>query len=126
MTGGLKIDRHSKEADVLVSLPAPGGRFSHAVYLGPQEYSRLAAVGHDLKDVNPYGWILKPIIQPIANVVARILVWMHDTLSIGYGWVLVLFGIAVRIVLWPLNQKAMRSSMAMQAIQPEIKLVQER
>jgi YidC/Oxa1 family membrane protein insertase len=125
-TGGPKLDRHSKEAEVLVSLPAPGGHFSHSVYLGPQEYRRLAAVGHDLKDVNPYGWVLKPVIQPIANFVALVLVWMHEAFNMAYGWVLVLFGIAVRIVLWPLNQKAMRSSMAMQAIQPEIKSVQER
>jgi YidC/Oxa1 family membrane protein insertase len=51
---------------------------------------------------------------------------MHETLRLEYGWVLVLFGIAVRILMWPLNQKAMHSSMAMQAIQPEIKAVQER
>jgi YidC/Oxa1 family membrane protein insertase len=76
--------------------------------------------------VNPYGWVLRPIIQPIANIIARILVWMHQTFSVAYGWVLILFGIAVRIVLWPLNQKAMRSSMAMQAVQPEIKAIQER
>ena len=29
-------------------------------------------------------------------------------------------------MLWPLNQKAMKSSVAMQAIQPELKAVQER
>jgi YidC/Oxa1 family membrane protein insertase len=125
-TGGPKPEKDSKETDVVISLPAPGGRFSHSVYLGPQEYRRLARVGHDLKDVNPYGWVLKPVIQPIANFVALILVWMHEALNMAYGWVLVLFGVAVRVVLWPLNQKAMRSSMAMQAIQPEIKAVQER
>ena len=51
---------------------------------------------------------------------------MHEQLGLAYGIVLVLFGILVRIVLWPLNQKAMRSSMAMQAIQPEMKAIQER
>ena len=40
--------------------------------------------------------------------------------------VLVLFGILVRLVLWPLNQKAMRSTMAMQAIQPELKAIQDK
>jgi len=39
---------------------------------------------------------------------------------------LILFGIAVRLLLWPLNQKAMRSSTAMQAIQPELKAIQDR
>jgi YidC/Oxa1 family membrane protein insertase len=125
-TGGERQGKYAKRADAVASLPAPGGRFSHAVYIGPQEFRRLAHIGHGLEDVNPYGWVLRPIIQPIANIIARILVWMHQTFSVAYGWVLILFGIAVRIVLWPLNQKAMRSSMAMQAVQPEIKAIQER
>jgi YidC/Oxa1 family membrane protein insertase len=124
--GGIKLDRYEKEADLLLSLPAPGRVFSYSVYLGPQEVQYLSRVGHNLKDMNPYGWFLRPIIQPIANVVARVLVWMHQNLKLEYGWVLVLFGLAVRILMWPLNQKAMHSSMAMQAIQPEIKAVQER
>jgi len=126
MTGGERTGRHETEADVALSLPAPGGSFNHSVYVGPQDFRTLARVGYDLEDMNPYGWFLKPIIQPIAKVVAMILLWMHETFSLAYGWVLVLFGLAVRVVLWPLNQKAMRSSMAMQAIQPEIKAVQER
>jgi YidC/Oxa1 family membrane protein insertase len=51
---------------------------------------------------------------------------MHVNLRLAYGWVLVLFGVAVRTVLWPLNQKAMKSSMAMQALQPELKSLQDR
>jgi YidC/Oxa1 family membrane protein insertase len=124
--GGPKPGRHATDADVLVSLPAPGGRFVFASYVGPQEYRRLARMGHSLPDVNPYGWIFRPIIRPFANLIVVILLWMHETLSLGYGWVLLLFGLIVRLVLWPLNQKAMRSSMAMQAVQPELKAVQEK
>jgi YidC/Oxa1 family membrane protein insertase len=83
-------------------------------------------MGHAFSDVNPYGWILRPVIRPFANFIVRILLWMHETLNLAYGWVLILFGLAVRAVLWPLNQKAMRSSTEMQAIQPEIKALQER
>ena len=46
------------------------------------------------------------------------------TLGLSYGWMLVIFGVAVRIILWPLNQSAMRSSMQMQRIQPELQAVQ--
>ncbi|MEJ2236967.1 MAG: membrane protein insertase YidC [Gemmatimonadales bacterium] len=126
VTGGPRLDKYAKEADLRISLPAPGGQFSYEVYLGPQEVRLLSRVGHDLQDMNPYGWFLRPIIQPIADIVARILVWMHETLRLEYGWVLILFGVAVRLVMWPLNQKAMHSSMAMQAIQPEIKAIQEK
>jgi YidC/Oxa1 family membrane protein insertase len=126
MTGGVQTGRYKTAADVVMSLPAPGGRFSHSVYVGPQEFRRLARIGYDLEDMNPYGSFMRPVIQPIAKIVALILLWMHQTLTLAYGWVLILFGLAVRVVLWPLNQKAMRSSMAMQAIQPEIKAIQDR
>ena len=123
--GGPKAGRLETHTDVLTSLPVSGGRFRHSVYIGPQEYRRLASVGHDFEDVNPYGWVFRPIIRPFANFIMRILLWMHETMNLAYGWVLVLFGILVRVLLWPLNQKAMRSSTAMQAIQPEMKAIQE-
>jgi hypothetical protein len=69
--------------------------------------------------VNPYGWVFRPIIRPFANFIVRILLWMHDTMKVGYGWVLILFGILVRVVLWPLNQ-AMRRRLA-QPSSPEPK-----
>lgn len=126
VVGGPKPGRFETDVAVLTSLPVASGRFQHSVYVGPQEFRRLARIGHDLEDVNPYGWILRPIIRPFANFIVRILLWMHETLSISYGWVLILFGIMVRVLLWPLNQKAMRSSTAMQAVQPELKAIQER
>lgn len=126
VVGGPRHGKQASNAIAFASLPAPNGVFSHSVYVGPQEYRRLAAIGHSLNDVNPYGWILRPVIQPFSVLIVRILLWMHEGLHLAYGWVLVLFGIAVRVVLWPLNQKAMRSSMAMQAVQPELKALQDR
>ena len=114
------------QVNVLASLPVPAGSFAFSMYLGPQEYRRLAQIGHELEDVNPYGWILRPIIGPLSILVERLLLWMHETLNLEYGWVLVLFGVAIRLALWPLNSKAMRSQMAMQALQPEMKAIQER
>lgn len=125
-SGGPRSGRQASRLEAFASLPAPSGIFSHAIYVGPQEYRRLAALGHDLNDINPYGWILRPVIQPFSVMIVHILLWMHENLRLAYGWVLVLFGIAVRIVLWPLNQKAMKSSMAMQALQPQLKALQDR
>jgi YidC/Oxa1 family membrane protein insertase len=124
--GGPREGHYATRADVRASLAAPGGKFRFAVYVGPQEYSRLARIGHELEDINPYGWIFRPVIRPFSIWIVRILLWMHDVLSLAYGWVLILFGLAVRVLLWPLNQKAMRSSVAMQAIQPEVKALQDR
>ncbi|MBI2073654.1 MAG: membrane protein insertase YidC, partial [Gemmatimonadetes bacterium] len=124
--GGQRPGGYESQAHVTASLAAPAGRFQFAVYAGPQEYRRLARIGHNLEDINPYGWIFRPIIRPFSILIMQILLWMHDALRLAYGWVLVLFGIGVRVLLWPLNQKAMRSSVAMQAIQPEMKALQER
>jgi YidC/Oxa1 family membrane protein insertase len=58
--------------------------------------------------------------------VMRILLWMKATMRVNYGWVLVLFGLLVRVALWPLNQRAMRTSIQMQRLQPELQEVQKR
>jgi YidC/Oxa1 family membrane protein insertase len=114
------------QVSTLASLPVPAGSFAFSVYLGPQEYRHLSNIGHELENVNPYGWIFQPIIGPLANIVVRILLWLHETLNLAYGWVLIVFGVAIRLALWPLNQKAMRSQMSMQALQPEMRALQER
>ena len=112
---------------VAVTLPVPpAGEFGYQVYVGPLEYRRLSHLGHDLDDANPYGGVLQPIIQPVSVLVVNILIWMHDQLRLAYGWVLIIFGILVRLLLWPLNQRAMESSIRMQAVAPLLKQIQDR
>ena len=115
-------------AEVRVSLPLPpSGTFEYTLYAGPMEYDRLSRLGRDFDDVNPYGWPgFRTLIRPVAVGVRWLLVWMHENLHLAYGLVLVIFGILVRILLWPLNQKAMRANMQLQEVQPKMKEVQER
>ncbi|HEU5169590.1 MAG TPA: membrane protein insertase YidC [Gemmatimonadales bacterium] len=115
-------------ARVRLTLPVgPAGAFGLSLYAGPMEYDRLRRIGHDFDDVNPYGWPgFRTLIRFFAVPTRWLLVWMHESLGLAYGIVLVVFGILVRIVLWPLNQKAMRASMQMQAVQPLMKELQER
>jgi YidC/Oxa1 family membrane protein insertase len=109
-----------------VALP-PTGTFAYRLYAGAMEYPRLRAIGHDFYDINPYGWPgFRTMIRPIAVGARWLLVWMHEQLSLAYGTVLVLFGVMIRIVLWPLNQKGMRASIRMQALQPEMQRIQEK
>lgn len=109
-----------------LSLPlGPDGRFSFEAYVGPLEFKRLKAMGHDFDDVNPYGWPgFRTIIRFFAAPVRWLLLTMHQALGMSYGIVLIVFGILVKVVLWPLQAKAMRSSMKMQEIQPEMKRLQ--
>jgi YidC/Oxa1 family membrane protein insertase len=125
--GGPRTGKAASRATVTVTMPVtPAGSFAYQVYTGPLEYRQLAAIGHGLDDANPYGGIFRPIIQPVSVFVLNILLWMHNTLHLEYGWVLILFGIIVRVVLWPLNQKAMESGIRMQAVAPLIKEIQDK
>jgi YidC/Oxa1 family membrane protein insertase len=120
--------KRPSQADVRLSLPLPpSGRFEYTVYAGPMEYDRLRRIGHGFDDVNPYGWPgFRTVIRPLAAGVRWLLVWMHEHLYLAYGLVLIFFGILVRALLWPLNQKAMRANMQLQAVQPLMKEIQEK
>ena len=124
--GGPRNGRAASRAAVTVTMPVPSGAFRYQVYAGPLDNRQLGPLGHGLDDANPYGGIFRPIIQPVSIVVTAILLWMHERLHLAYGWVLILFGIVIRIVLWPLNQKAMESSIRMQAVAPLLKEVQDK
>jgi len=108
-------------------LPAPDGLFAYQLFVGPQEAQRLAAAGQALHHVNPYGWRpFRVILRPLGDGITWMLVRMHQGLNLGYGWVLILFGVIVRIAMWPLNAKAMRSQLKNMELQPRLKEIQTR
>ncbi|MEO8450436.1 MAG: membrane protein insertase YidC [Gemmatimonadota bacterium] len=120
--------KRPESANVTTSLSVPAtGRFDFMLYVGPMEHPRLREIGHDFDDINPYGWPgFRTIIRPVAEGARWLLVWFHDRLGLAWGLGLILFGVLIRVVLWPLNQKAMRASMQMQAVQPILKGIQEK
>lgn len=124
VVGAPRTEKKATRASATAVIPLINGSTSFEVYAGPQEFKRLVAMGREFESSNPYGGFLQRIIQPFATMVIRLLIWMKATLGLGYGWILVIFGIAVRIILWPINQKAMRSSLAMQRLQPELSAIQ--
>jgi len=126
ITGGARTGRRATHASAVAIEPLRNSGFAFELYTGPQEWRRLLVLGRDFENSNPYGGFLQGVVQPFATIVMRILLWMRATLNLSYGWVLVIFGIAVRLLLWPLNQKAMRTSMKMSRLQPELSEIQKR
>ena len=129
--GGLLL-RGTPEPDAAymeASLPVPAGApgFRLQAFIGPQDFGMLTEVGQHLQNVNPFGWRwLQWAIRPLAGVIVAIMVWMHGTFSIAYGWVLVIFGVLTRILFFPLYQKSMRAQMKQMQVQPLLKEVQEK
>jgi len=126
MRGDTAIARVKRHATATTSYPLANGAFSFDLYVGPQSWAELHRLGNELENVNPYAGFLHAVVQPFATIVMRVLLWMKQNLQLNYGWVLVLFGVIIRLLLWPLNQKAMRTSMAMQRLQPELQEIQRK
>lgn len=111
---------------VTVASPIRAGTAEYRVYMGPQEYRQLAALNDGLDDVNQYGWSwIRWMITPFAKLIVIAMLWMHRFIP-DYGLVLIVFGVLVKLVTWPLTTKSFRSIQAMQKIQPEILRLRER
>jgi YidC/Oxa1 family membrane protein insertase len=126
VTGGPKTGKVESRVVATALQSLQDGTFRFELYAGPQEWRRMVSLGRDFENSNPYGGWLQNFVQPFATMVMKALLWMHEQLKLNYGWVLVIFGVAVRLLLWPFNQRAMRTSMKMQVIQPELQAVQEK
>jgi YidC/Oxa1 family membrane protein insertase len=128
--GEVRAEPHAADdlTRVEVTLPfSVDGSVSYRLYVGPQSFERLAAFDNDLENVNPYGWrFIRPVIRPLVGLVLFVLTGLHKSLSLGYGWVLIIFGVAMRIVLFPLNHKAMKAQMRNMAVQPLMQDIQKR
>jgi len=126
LEGGARTRKIATNGSATVVISLENGRATFELYAGPQSWERLQKLGREFETANPYGGWLQPVVQPFSTIVMRVLLWMKKVLRFDYGWVLVIFGVAVRLLMWPLNQSAMRTSLRMQRIQPELMEVQKK
>jgi YidC/Oxa1 family membrane protein insertase len=126
LEGGVRTRKQATNGYATVVMPLDNGHAAFEMYAGPQSWKRLHDLGREFETANPYGGWLQGIVQPFSTIVMRVLLWMKSTTHMSYGWVLVIFGVTVRLLMWPLNQGAMRTSIKMQRIQPELTEVQKK
>ena len=112
--------------EVGVAAPIVDGVSTHRLYLGPQEYSQLAALNDGMDDVNQYGWSwIRWMVSPFAKAIVVVMLWLHRFIP-SYGLVIIVFAILVKVVTWPLTTRSYRSIRAMQELQPDIQRIRER
>lgn len=126
LEGGVRTRKQATNGFATAVMPLDNGRATFELYAGPQTWKRLHDLGREFETANPYGGFLQGVVQPFSTIVMRVLLWMKKTTGMSYGWVLVIFGVTVRLLMWPLNQGAMRTSLKMQRIQPELTEVQRK
>ncbi len=70
--------------------------------------------------------VLANIFQPLIDVFESVIIWLHDSIGLGWGFAIIILTIFVRAALVPLTLKQFKSMQAMQRLAPEIKALQER
>ena len=66
------------------------------------------------------------ILQPLIDVANSVLQFFHDTAGLSWGMSIIALTVVTRAVLIPLTYKQLKGMRAMQALQPQIKELQEK
>ncbi len=93
-----------------------------SLYLGPLEFSRIKDLNENLERIMDFGWAF---VRPISKIVLLTLTKMHQYIP-NYGFILILFSILVKIIVYPLTKKSYQSTSEMQKIQPELMTIREK
>lgn len=64
--------------------------------------------------------------SPLSDFFFWILKFLHENLNISWAWAIVVLTVIVRVVLIPLTWRQIKSMRALQALQPQMKLLQEK
>lgn len=100
---------------------------SYHLYAGPLQYYDLRDFDETAYDVIEIGYAL---IRWFADPLVRYLVipfFAYGSMFISnYGVLIILFGLIIKIILFPLTQKSFKSMAAMKELQPMMKEIQEK
>lgn len=95
-------------------------------FAGPKEYRTLAHIGDRFNNNLDVVMGFSGFFGFFAKALLLAMNWLHDLLRLGYGWVIILITILIKLVFWPLTQVSTRSMKRMQALQPQMNALKEK
>lgn len=98
------------------------------LYIGPVDYDLLKEINTNLTALVDFGSFfgLKFIVRPIAEyVLLPLLKFLHMFIP-NYGFVIIVFSLIIKIVVYPLTRKSFQSMKKMQLLQPKITELKEK
>ena len=101
---------------------------SFRLYVGPVDYDRLKGIGYNLEALVDFGTFfgLKFIVRPIAEFILLPLFNFIHLFIPNYGFVIIVFSLIIKIVVYPLTKKSYKSMKKMQLLQPKILEIKEK
>ena len=83
-----------------------------------------------MKSMNSDGMGIYGFLQPVADLISKVITALYDvTVAIGvpsYALAIILISVLLKIILFPLMQKQMKSTMNMQEVQPKLEYLQKK
>jgi YidC/Oxa1 family membrane protein insertase len=124
----LEIDRWPGQKAIEGALGMPGFQLqpgqTHSVrfeiYAGPKLYHRLAQLEHNEAEVMDFG-MFKIVCQFLLNFMNLLHSWLKD-----YGLAILALTTVIKLVLWPIQNKANRSMRQMAALSPKMQELREK
>lgn len=98
-------------------------RINQKLYIGPNDFEAMKAMGHDLEDVIPYGW---SIFGTINRWVIRPIFDFFSTYFGSLGIAIIILTFVIKFALYPLTYKMLHSQAKMAALKPEISKIKEK
>jgi len=98
------------------------------LYIGPVDYDLLKEINLNLTALVDFGSFfgLKFIVRPIAEYVLLPLLKFLNRFIPNYGFVIIVFSLIIKIVVYPLTRKSFQSMKKMQLLQPKITELKEK
>jgi YidC/Oxa1 family membrane protein insertase len=102
-------------ADYYLSVSAP-----QTVFIGPKEFDRLRAFGHDSKKLLNFGFF-----GAIAEILLISIKAIHKAIP-NWGFSIIILTFVIKIIFFPLTYSSTKSMSKMQELQPKIKALRAR
>jgi YidC/Oxa1 family membrane protein insertase len=112
----------TKEEELFPGMAVGGsGQNSFQVFVGPKDIDILRKVNPKLEALVDFGWfsiLAKPLFMGLH--------WIHDHWVGNWGWAIVIITIFINFALFPLRLTSLKSMKKMQALQPQIKAINDK
>ena len=95
-------------------------------FAGPKEYRLLARIGEQFRNQADLVMQFGKFLGFFAKALLLAMNWLHDVTRLGYGWVIVLITVIIKVLFWPLTAASTRSMKRMQALAPEMQALKEK
>ena len=106
---------------------APGQSLerTNVFFTGPKEYRTLARIANHYQNnvdlVMNFGWF-----GFVAKALLLAMNGLHGVLKVQYGLAIIVLTVILKILFWPLTTASMRTAKRMAALQPQMKVLQEK